>query len=195
VGAGELDRAEQILTPWELHARTLDRSWALAVAARVRGLLRGSVGDLEGAFDCFREALAQHERTRDPFQRARTLLALGATQRRAKQRRAARETLEQALAVFAGLPAPLWAEKARAELARIGGRTASRGELTEGERRIAALVTDGRSNREVAAALFLTEHSVETALSRVYRKLGVRSRTELAAWLARDTQEPPASNS
>jgi DNA-binding NarL/FixJ family response regulator len=97
-----------------------------------------------------------------------------------KQRRAARATLEKAVARFAALPAPLWAGKANAELARISGRTASGGELTEGERRIATLVADGRSNREVAAALFLAEHSVEKALSRVYRKLGVRSRTELA---------------
>ena len=89
----------------------------------------------------------------------------------------------------------MWAEKARAELARIGGRVASRGELTESERRIAALVAEGRSNREVAAALFLAEHSVETALSRIYRKLGVRSRTELANRLAREAEEPPASKS
>jgi DNA-binding CsgD family transcriptional regulator len=195
LAAGEVDRAEQALAPWEGRARDLDRAWAIAVAARTRALLRVAMGDLDGAFARFRDALAQHERTHDPFQQARTLLALGATQRRAKQRRAARETLEQALAVFDRLPALLWADKARAELARIGGRAASRGELTESERRIAALVAEGRSNREVAAALFLAEHSVETALSRVYRKLGVRSRTELAGRLAREAHEPPASKS
>jgi DNA-binding CsgD family transcriptional regulator len=192
--AGEVDRAERTLAPWEDRARVLDRAWALAVAARTQALVKVARGDQEGAFACFEEALAEHERADDPFQRARTLLALGATERRAKRRRAARETLEQALALFAELPAPLWAEKARSELARIGGRAASRGELTEGERRIAGLVAEGRSNREVAAALFLAEHSVETALSRIYRKLGVRSRTELAK-LVRETQEPPASNS
>ena len=192
--AGEADRAERTLAPWEHRARALDRAWALAVAARTRALLKVAAGDQDGAFVCFQEALAEHERSKDPFQHARTLLALGATERRAKRRRAARETLEQALALFAELPAPLWAEKARSELARISGRTASRGELTEGERRVAGLVAEGRSNREVAAALFLAEHSVETALSRIYRKLGVRSRTELAK-LVRETQEPPASNS
>jgi DNA-binding CsgD family transcriptional regulator len=120
----------------------------------------------------------------DRFQHARTLLALGATQRRAKQRGAARQTLEEALAIFTDLPAPLWAEKARAELARIGGRAPSRGELTEAERRIAALVAEGRTNREIAATLFLTEHTVETALTRIYRKLDVRSRTALARLLS-----------
>ena len=80
--------------------------------------------------------------------------------------------------------APLWSEQARAELARIGGRSPSRGDLTEAENLIAGLVAEGRTNREVAAALFLTEHSVETTLTHVYRKLGVRSRAELARLLA-----------
>ncbi len=137
-------------------------------------------GDLEGALSCFEASLAEHGRSTDPFQQARTLQALGRTQRRAKQRAAARGTLDDALARFEQLGAPLWAEQTRAELARIGGRGPSRGELTEAERRIAILVAEGRSNRDVAAALFLTEHSVETALTRVYRKLGVHSRGELA---------------
>ena len=120
--------------------------------------------------------MAEHARTTDPFQHARTLLALGRTQRRAKKRGDARRTLDDALARFETLGAPLWAEQTRAELARIGGRAPSRGELTEAERRIALLVADGRRNREVAAELFLTEHSVETALSRIYRKLGFAPR-------------------
>jgi DNA-binding CsgD family transcriptional regulator len=111
----------------------------------------------------------------------RTLLALWRTQRRAKQRGAARKTLEDALAMFEQLGAPLWADQTREELARIGGRTPTGDELTEAESRIAGLVAKGRTNREVAAALFLSVHSVETALTRVYRKLGVRSRAELAS--------------
>ena len=74
----------------------------------------------------------------------------------------------------------------RSELARIGGRAPGRGELTEAESRIAALVAEGRTNREVAAALFVTVHTVEGALTRVYRKLGVRSRSELAHRLAQE---------
>jgi DNA-binding CsgD family transcriptional regulator len=187
IAAGELDEAEEVLATWQERAAAVDRAWALAILARGRALLLAARKDLDGAFACFERALAEHARSPDPFHHARTLLALGRTQRRAKRRGAARTTLEQALAGFEGLGAPLWAEQARTELARIGGRAPTRGELTEAERRIAALVAQGRTNREVAAALFLTEHSVETALTRVYRKLGVRSRTELAHLLSAKT--------
>jgi DNA-binding CsgD family transcriptional regulator len=184
IAVGELDEANEILATWEERAAALDRAWALAILARSRALLLAASGDLEAAFASFEHALAEHARSTDPFHHARTLLALGRTQRRAKKRRAARATLEDALARFERLGAPLWAEQTRAELARIGGRATSNGELTEAERRIAMLVAEGRTNREVAAALFLTVHSVETTLTRVYRKLEVRSRAELAHLLA-----------
>ena len=184
IAVGRLDDAEHKLIMWEERSRALDRAWALAILVRSRGLLLAARGDFEGAFASFERALAEHARTTDPFQHARTLLALGRAQRRAKKRGAARTTLEDALARLERLGAPLWAEQTRAELARIGGRAPSGGELTEAERRIAGLVAEGRTNRDVAAALFLTEHSVETALTRVYRKLGVRSRGELARLLA-----------
>jgi len=184
IAVGELDEAEALLVPWEERSQTLDRAWALAILARCRGLLLAARGDHDGAFASFDRGLAEHDRDEDPFSRARTLLALGRTQRRAKRRGAARATLEDALARFERVGAPLWAEQARAELARIGGRTASGDELTEAERRIAGLVAEGRTNREVADALFLTVHSVETALTRIYRKLGVRSRAELAHLLS-----------
>jgi DNA-binding CsgD family transcriptional regulator len=89
--------------------------------------------------------------------------------------------LIDALARFDRLGAPLWAEQTRSELARIGGRAPAGDGLTEAEQRIAALVAQGKTNREVAAALFVTEHSVENVLTRIYRKLDVRSRAELAA--------------
>jgi DNA-binding CsgD family transcriptional regulator len=184
IATGELDEADRILTTWEERAGKLDRAWALAILARSRALLLAAQGELDAALASFEVALAEHARTTDPFHHARTLLALGRTQRRAKRRGAARATLEDAAARFERLGAPLWAEHARAELARIGGRAPSRDALTEAERRIAELVAEGRSNRDVAAALFLTEHSVETALTRVYRKLGVRSRAELAHLLS-----------
>ena len=180
IAVGELDEADAILATWQQRADALDRAWALAILARSSALLLAARGDFPGAFASFERARAEHARTQDPFQHARTLFALGRTQRRAKKRGAARTTLEDALARFERLGAPLWAEQTRAEVARIGGRAPSRGELTEAERRIAQLVAEGSTNREVAAALFLTEHSVETALTRVYRKLGVRSRSELA---------------
>jgi DNA-binding CsgD family transcriptional regulator len=118
-----------------------------------------------------------------PFEVARTLLAEGVIERRRKQKRAARESLERAAAVFDDLGAKLWADKARAELARVSGRRPGGHELTETERRVAALVAEGLANKEVAAALFVTVHTVEAHLSRIYRKLGIRSRRELARML------------
>ena len=119
-----------------------------------------------------------------PFELGRTLLALGVTQRRALQRRAARQSLTEALAVLDGLGAPLWAGKAGEELARIGGRTPAGERLTPTEARIAALVARGLTNREAAAELVVTVHTIEAALTRIYAKLGVRSRTELSHQLA-----------
>ena len=185
IATGELDEAERVLREWEPRAATLDRAWGLAILARCRGLLLAARGDLGGAFASFEHALAEHDRDVDPFSRARTLLALGRTQRRAKKRAAARITLQDALNRFETLGAPLWAEQTRTELARIGGRAPSRNDLTQAERRIANLVAEGHTNKQVAAALFLTEHSVETALTRIYRKLDVRSRTELARALSK----------
>jgi DNA-binding CsgD family transcriptional regulator len=187
IAVGELDEADEILSSWEPRAAAVDRAWALAILARCRGLLLAARGDFQRAFASFEAALSEHARSSDPFHHARTLLALGRTQRRAKRRAAARTTLEDALERFEGLGAPLWAEQTRAELARIGGRTPTGDELTEAESRIAALVAEGRTNREVAAELYLTVHTVETTLTRVYRKLGVRSRTELASQYAAKT--------
>ncbi len=180
IALGRLDEAEAAVTPWEDSARQLDRAWALALAVRCRALIVAARGDLAGSLDLFDQALAQHERTQDPFQRARTLLALGATQRRAKQQLVARATLTQAVDIFDELGASLWVEQARMELGRIGGRAPTGDDLTASERRVAALVAEGRTNREVAAALFLSERTVESHLTHAYAKLGVRSRTELA---------------
>jgi DNA-binding CsgD family transcriptional regulator len=184
IGVGDLDRAEAEIVALEERARELDRPWALCVAARCRGLLLAAQGDLDGALASLEQAIVEHERLPMPFERARTLLALGQVQRRVKQRRAARETLESAQAIFEELGAVLWVTKAREELARIGGRKASAGGLTPTEQRVAKLVAEGRTNKEVAAALFVSVKTVEANLSRVYAKLGIRSRAELASSLA-----------
>jgi DNA-binding CsgD family transcriptional regulator len=180
VAVGDLGEARVQLGWLDEAGRRLGTPWPLAMSARCRGLLQAAEGDLEAALASCERALAVHERLPSPFERARTLLIYGAMLRRVKRRKAAREAIEAALAVFEALPAPVWAGNARAELARIGGRAASGGGLTEGERRIAELVAAGKSNKETAAALFLSVHTVEGALKRVYRKLGVRSRTELS---------------
>ncbi len=118
-----------------------------------------------------------------PFERARTLLVAGSLHRRLRRRREARAALDDALAEFTRLEAPVWAEKARAERRRIGGRVGSPRELTDAERRIAEQVAAGLTNKEIAAALFLSVSTVEAALWKIYRKLDVRSRTQLAARL------------
>jgi len=184
VAVGDLDEA-RLQLGWLAEAgRRLGTPWPLAMGARCRGLLLAAEGDLEAALASCEEAIAVHERMPVPFERARTLLIYGTMLRRAKRRKAARETIEAALSIFEGLPAPVWADNARAELARIGGRATSGDGLTESERRIAELVAAGKSNKETAAALFLSVHTVEGALKRVYRKLGVHSRTELSRRLS-----------
>ena len=115
-----------------------------------------------------------------PFELGRTLLVKGMIERRARHKSAARASLGQALAIFEHLGAPLWADKARRELSKIAVRAPPEG-LTETERRVAALVAQGQTNREIAAAMFVTENTVQTHVRHIFQKLGVRSRTELAA--------------
>ena len=180
VELAELDDARRLFTDLRDRASRIDSPWAEAASARCEGLILAADGDFPAALGALERALAVHERLPQPFDLGRTLLVLGVTQRRDKQRRAARETLERALAVFDGLGAVLWTEKARSELSRIGGRAPTRDDLTPSERRIAELVADGKTNKEVAAVLVLADRTVESALTRIYRKLEVRSRTELA---------------
>jgi DNA-binding CsgD family transcriptional regulator len=189
IALGRLEEAEAVLDRLEGEAARLDRASALAAAGRCRGLLSAARGDLDAALGSLEGACAEHDRVSIPFERARTLLALGSTRRRAKMKRPAREALEQAVAIFEQLGATPWAEKARAELARVGGRAPGSGTLTPTEGRVAELVAEGRSNKEVAAVLFVTVKTVEKHLSSVYAKLGVGSRTELAHHL---TAEPGA---
>ena len=189
VTLGRIDEAAALVGAWEADASRLGRNAVLAELARCRGLVAAARGDLEEAMAELERAVVQHEAVGDAFGRARALLALGTARRRAKQKRAAREAIEEALAGFETAGAAGWAEKARFELGSIGGRTRIEG-LTPAESRIAALVAEGRTNREVAAALFLTEQTVASALTRVYRKLGVRSRSELVRRLPADIQEP-----
>jgi DNA-binding CsgD family transcriptional regulator len=184
---GRLDDAVRILDAWEADAARLGRERMLAHVTRCRGLVAAAQGDVGRAASLLEAAAAQHEHVGDLFGRARALLALGVVRRRQRQKRAARDAIGAALAGFEELGAARWIEKARAELGRIGGRTRTEG-LTDAERRVAALVAEGRTNREVAAALFLGERTVETHLTHVYAKLGVRSRAELARTLRPDEQ-------
>jgi DNA-binding CsgD family transcriptional regulator len=180
VAVGRVAEAAERVERLECRARELGRSYALAEAQRSRGLVLATQGDLDGAAAALERSLAELAPIEAPFTRARTLLVLGQLQRRRKQRRAARETLTDAIAIFEQIGALLWAAKARAEMGRIGGRKPAGTGLTETEQRVAELVAEGKSNKQVAAELYITINTVETHLSRIYRKLGVRSRGELA---------------
>ena len=184
IALGELEQARAYLEPYEANAERLGSPWAIAGAARCRGLLAAAEGDLPAAHRGIRAIARRARGLPYPLERGRTLLCLGTVRRQAQQRKAAREALEQALAIFEELGARLWAEKARAELARISGRRTTSDELTETERRVAELAAQGRTNKEIAAELFMGVSTVEAHLSRVYRKLGLRSRTELAGRIA-----------
>jgi DNA-binding CsgD family transcriptional regulator len=190
VALGELDRARMYLERWETYGARLGGSWVTAGALRCRGLLAAAEGDQPAALAAFERALSDLEGQPYPFERGRTLLCVGIVQRQAQQRTAARGALEQALAIFEALGARLWSEKARAELRRISGRRPADAELTETEHRVAALASAGRSNKEIAAELFMGLSTVEAHLSRVYRKLGVRSRAGLASRLVVGADEP-----
>jgi DNA-binding CsgD family transcriptional regulator len=184
VGAGELERAEAVLAEFERRATASAIPWSLATSARCRGLLLAARGSLDAAARSLEDAVCEHERLPMPFERARTLLVLGLVQRRRNERRRAQESLDQALAIFEALGAPLWAERTRRELRPVGGRPPSRNALTPAEQRVAELAASGLTNKEVAAALFISPKTVESTLAHAYRKLRIRSRAELGAHFA-----------
>jgi DNA-binding CsgD family transcriptional regulator len=181
---GRREEAVELLDWYECNARRLARTSARANCLRCRALISAQAGDLDTALTTYAEALASHDAVDIPLDRGRTLLALGAAQRRAKHRREARTTLTRAADLFDRIGAALWADRARVELRRISGRAPTEGALTPAEERVAALVADGKTNGEVAAALFLSSRTVEGHLSRIYAKLGIRHRAELARALA-----------
>ena len=177
VELGRPDEARPLHDWYERRSRALEHPLGLVQSARSAGLLAAAAGDVEAALAHLDDALAVG--LPEPLEDGRTMLVRGVVLRRAKRRRQAREALEEAGAIFGRLGALHWAARARSELARVAGRPPSGGTLTATERRVADLVSEGRSNKEVAAALFVTVKGVEAHLSRIYRKLDVKSRAEL----------------
>jgi DNA-binding CsgD family transcriptional regulator len=180
IALGHLDRASELLDWYAENAGRLDRPSALAAAARCRGILLAQAGDLEEALAELENGVRISERVPVPLEHGRVLLAHGAIHRRARHKRAARESLESALAVFDRIGARIWAERARAEMGRVGGRAPASGGLTPTEIRVAELVAEGLQTKQVAAALFVSPKTVEGHLTNIYAKLGVHSRGELA---------------
>jgi DNA-binding CsgD family transcriptional regulator len=184
IALGQLERAERLLEPLERQGNRLGRAWALATGARCRGLLLAARGELELADAALEQALVHHERLQMSFELGRTLLVRGQVQRRLRQKRRARESLERAKAIFDELGTPLWSAKASSEIDRLGVRrpaSATRVGLTETEGRVAALAASGLTNREIAAQLFVSQKTVQANLAKVYAKLDIHSRAELGA--------------
>jgi DNA-binding CsgD family transcriptional regulator len=184
IGIGNLERAEPLIEMLESNARRLERTWALALAARCRGLLLVARGDIHPALRKLDEALAHHGRAGTPIELARTLLAKGQIERRARHKALARASLQEAQAIFERHGARLWAKRVCAELDSLGLSRTDPDELSPAERRVAELAASGSTNREIAATLFMSPKTVEAHLAHSYRKLGIRSRAQLGTRLA-----------
>lgn len=183
IAAGQLEPARGLLDELERQGRTLDRPWALATGGRCRALLLAADGELDAASATVERALAEHRRLEMPFELARTLLVRGGLQRRRRQKRLAKDSLEAARDIFERLGTPLWTAKADAELARLGLRRRTQG-LSETEQRVSALAAEGLTNRAIAAQLFISPKTVQAHLTRVYAQLGIHSRAQLGAHMA-----------
>jgi DNA-binding CsgD family transcriptional regulator len=186
---GNLERAERLTSMLETRGRELDRPSAIIAAARCRALLHAERGELAAGIAAIDRGLLEEPRLELPLEIARCLIVRGQLQRRSKRKRAARESLERADALCEQAASALWRERARSELARLGGVDQGNG-LTATETRVAELAASGLTNREIAASAFISPKTVEANLSRVYRKLGIRSRAELGVRLSREPVGP-----
>jgi DNA-binding CsgD family transcriptional regulator len=176
--AGHLDRAASRLAWLQDAARRLDHPWARITAGRAEAVLWLAQRDPPAAAQVAASVIPEARERRLPFELGRCLLVLGTAQRKARQRRAAAASLDEAVAAFRALGAPNWQALAAAQRARL--TPANDNSLTPTERRIAGLVASGHSNPEIAAALFISVKTVEANLTRIYRKLGLRGRVDLA---------------
>ncbi|MGH3349663.1 MAG: LuxR C-terminal-related transcriptional regulator [Nocardioides sp.] len=191
---GRLEEADEFLLPHETRAREEQHRSAQARLATARGRWHGARGDLIGVRETFDRALDLLEGLPLRYERARVTFAYGQALRRAGRRRDAEALLSAARDQWDGLGALTYVDAAQREL-RAGGVRAPRGrrgpvDLTPQEEAVAEMVASGLSNREVAAQLFVSPKTVQYHLTRIYAKLGVRSRTELAAMSAETTEEP-----
>ena len=184
----QVEAAGALVVRLEHQAAAVDSPWAWAALERSRGALdlaRGSPDDAVAPLD---RAAAAFGRLGLAPDAARALLTLGRAHLRAGRRRLAGETLARARDRFAGMGAGLWAVRAAEELERaVSSRSANARELTPAERRVAALAAQGRKNREIAQAMFVSVATVEAHLTRIYRKLEIRSRSELTRLVADGT--------
>ena len=182
VGLRELNEAAAVTDRLRGLAEAQSHPWGLATAARCDALVRiAREKDVDAGGAELQAAAVRYGELGLRFDRARCLLSLGRAQRRQRKWGAARDALDPATAEFDELGAFGWAQQARDESARVGGRKPSgEGQLTPAELRVAALAAEGLSNKEIARDLVITVRTVEAHLKNAYAKLGVRSRTQLA---------------
>jgi DNA-binding CsgD family transcriptional regulator/tetratricopeptide (TPR) repeat protein len=183
----ELDRADEarrLLAKLEEQADGLSHRWAVPAIRRCRGLLLLAEDRLPDALAEFDAASDAFSAVGHPLDAARSLLGAGAALRRAGERLAAATRIESAAAIFDELGAPVWRTRTQAELRRSRPRPRQDDGLTAAEVQVASLVGVGRTNKEVAAQLYMAISTVEAHLTRIYRKLGVRSRSELTRRIA-----------
>jgi DNA-binding CsgD family transcriptional regulator len=181
---GDHATARQNLTVLTQQAERTASRWAAMAALRSRGLCEAATGDLEAAERALRSAVVLAGGVPDPLEQGRTLYVLGGVLRRSRRKTEAQQVLERARTALAGVGARLWLVKVDAELDRIHGQGRKVAGLTPMETRISELAAAGRSNKEIAAEIYLSLKTVEAHLSSIYRKLGLRSRTELAHLLS-----------
>jgi len=180
VRSGQPERARRALERVQETTRPAGTDWALGIEARSRALL--SEGD--DAEDLYKEAITRLSRTRIRVQLARTHLLYGEWLRRERRRLDAREELRTAHELFSDFGVEAFAERARVELEATGERARKRtvdalDQLTPQETQIARLAAQGQTNREIAARLFISASTVEYHLRKAFRKLDVKSRTQL----------------
>jgi DNA-binding CsgD family transcriptional regulator len=190
IALGRLDEADEVLAELRPRAQLCKLESVQAIVCRCEGLLFAARGDLVSALDAMDRALAAHLRCRRPFEHGRTLLEKGSIERRARHKAAAKQTLEQAVAILEPLGAEIWVSRARDELSRIGIRRAKATEgLTPAQTRVAELVASGATNAEIARELHMSLRTVESHLTRIYREHGVTSRSQLVAALAKSEHD------
>ena len=187
-----ISEAGPLIEALEYNGRRLDRPWMLAVGARCRSMSMAAKGDVEAATRMAQQAMAEHDRLPMPFERARTQLLLGQLQRRQRLNEAATASLSEALRAFEHMGTPLWAKRARDELSHTRSGPTQHPRLTPPEQRVAELAAAGMTNRDVAAALFISPKTVEANLARIYRKLGIHSRAELGNRMSQIGVDSPA---
>jgi DNA-binding CsgD family transcriptional regulator len=186
-GLGRDDDASTLSRQYADATSTSAPARLLALVARCEGI---TASQPEAAQAAYETALAAHDAAGDAFESARTRMLFGAGLRREGQRVAAREQLRLAHDAFAAMDLTHWAQRCAHELSVTGATARKRGDasdeaLTSQETRVALLVAEGRSNKEVAAALFLSPKTIEHHLGSVFRKRGFKSRSELASAFAR----------